>query len=236
MIVVVIVPVLLIVPAMLVLVPPFVGLAPALFASFVQLVPGMIGFRTGRAVVLDCLVQAVVCVLDAVLALVLFVVCTRARHDGEAQQGYCYGQRRQQSGHPLRIACFRVIHANFSPWAQSSRDDDMNLRAAWRYGRFRNWSERNRETRLFMRDRDLLRGCHEGQRVRQDQNRILVYEFSNSTSGIGCVLRESVLSSATEKHARDERLLPGGGQSACDSSFLALTFSFFFQSLRRAYR
>jgi len=113
-VVIVIVPVLLIVPAMLVLVPPFVVLAPALFASFVQRVPGMISFGTGRAMVLDCLVQPVVCLLDAVPALVFFVVCTRARHRVEAQQRCSDGQRCQQPGHSLHIACFSVIHANFS--------------------------------------------------------------------------------------------------------------------------
>jgi hypothetical protein len=61
-----------------------VVIAPAAFASFVQLVPGMIGFGTGRAMVLDRLVQPVVCLLDAVAALIVFVVCTRARHSREA--------------------------------------------------------------------------------------------------------------------------------------------------------
>jgi hypothetical protein len=146
-VVIVIVPVLLIVPAMLVLVPPFVVLAPAVFASFVQLVPGMIGFGTGRAMVLDSLVQPVVCLLDAVPALIVFVVCTRARHSREAQQRYSYDQRCQQPGHSLRIACCRVIHANFSMGAVAP-NERYEFPRGLAIGEFPKWSEEKPECRL----------------------------------------------------------------------------------------
>jgi hypothetical protein len=82
---IVIVPILLIVPAMLILVPPFVVLAPAAFASLVQLMPCLLGFVTGRAMMIDRLVQFVICVLDAMLTFLCFVGM-RARHSGEAEQ------------------------------------------------------------------------------------------------------------------------------------------------------
>lgn len=75
-IVIVIIPVLLIAPAMLVLVPPFVVLVPAPFTSFAQLVPRMIGVATGRAMVLDSLMQSVVCLRDAVPALFISLIGT----------------------------------------------------------------------------------------------------------------------------------------------------------------
>jgi hypothetical protein len=82
---IVIVPILLIVPTMLVLVPPLVVLAPAPFASLVQLVPRLLGFVTGRAMMRDGLVQSVIGVLDA-MATFLFFVGMRAGHSGEAEQ------------------------------------------------------------------------------------------------------------------------------------------------------
>jgi hypothetical protein len=83
-VVIVIVPVLLIAPATLVLVPPFVIVVPASLAGFVQFVPRMLGCGTIRPMMLNCLVQVMVCVLDAMPTLLFFVICMRPRHSGKA--------------------------------------------------------------------------------------------------------------------------------------------------------
>ena len=84
-VVVVIVPVLLIVPAMGIDVPPLVVLVPAPFTGFVQFGAGVVGFGAGRAVMVDRFVKIVIGVLDAMPAFVVFVGAS-ARHGGEAQQ------------------------------------------------------------------------------------------------------------------------------------------------------
>jgi hypothetical protein len=111
-VVAIVVPILLIVPATLVFVPPLMVFAPALFASFVQLVSGMLGFRTGLAMMLDRLVQFVIGLLGAVPAGFFFVVSVRAWHSGVTQQRQSYRQGCQQSCHSHGITSCGLIHAN----------------------------------------------------------------------------------------------------------------------------
>lgn len=88
---IVIVPVLLIAPAMRIFVPPLVVFAPAVFAGFMQFVPGVLGFGAGCAMMLDRLMQVVIGVLDAMFAVVVFIR-TRARYRRETEQPYAYNQ------------------------------------------------------------------------------------------------------------------------------------------------
>jgi len=64
-------PVVFSVPALGVGIPPPVAIAPAVFASFREVVTGAVGLRTAIAVVLDSLVKAVVGAIDASLAIVV---------------------------------------------------------------------------------------------------------------------------------------------------------------------
>jgi hypothetical protein len=68
--VVFITPIVLGVPALRVGIPPPVTVAPAIFASFREVVAGAIGLRTAVAMVLDGLVKAVVGAIDAFLTVV----------------------------------------------------------------------------------------------------------------------------------------------------------------------
>lgn len=63
-----IVPVVLLVPAVLVFVPPPMILAPAAFPSLAQFVPLMVRLTAVAPVAFDRLMQFVLCVLDAPLA------------------------------------------------------------------------------------------------------------------------------------------------------------------------
>ena len=63
-------PIVLSMPALGVGIPPPVAMAPAIFASFREVVTGAIGFGTAIAVVLDSLVKAVVGAINASLAVV----------------------------------------------------------------------------------------------------------------------------------------------------------------------
>ena len=64
-------PVVFSVPALGVGVPPPVTVAPAVFASFCEVVTGAVCFGTAIAVVLDSLVKPVVGAIDASLAIVV---------------------------------------------------------------------------------------------------------------------------------------------------------------------
>jgi hypothetical protein len=59
------------VPALGVGIPPPVTIAPAMFASFGEVVTGAVGLGTAIAVVLDSLVKAVVGAINAFLAVVV---------------------------------------------------------------------------------------------------------------------------------------------------------------------
>jgi hypothetical protein len=102
-----IVPVLLVVPALLIFVPPLVMLVPAAFPGFLQFMTGVIGLRTVRTVMVDGIVQFVIGVDDAVLALLLaFGVCARQRgKNSECRKG---GQRQQQLGDNPYSGLFHV--------------------------------------------------------------------------------------------------------------------------------
>jgi hypothetical protein len=64
-------PIVLGVPALGVGIPPPVPVAPAMFASFREVVAGAIGLGTAIAVVLDSLVEPMVGAIDASLAIVV---------------------------------------------------------------------------------------------------------------------------------------------------------------------
>ena len=70
-------PVVFSVPAMGVGIPPPVTIAPAMFASFREVVTGAVCFGTAIAVVLDSLVKPVVGAIDASLAIVVVSAQTR---------------------------------------------------------------------------------------------------------------------------------------------------------------
>jgi hypothetical protein len=64
-------PIVLGMPALGVGIPPPVAIAPAMFASFCEVVTGAVCFGTAIAVVLDSLVKPVVGAIDASLAIVV---------------------------------------------------------------------------------------------------------------------------------------------------------------------
>jgi hypothetical protein len=59
------------VPALGVSIPPSVAIAPAMFASFGEVVTGAVGFGTAIAVVLDSIVKTVVGAINPSLAVVV---------------------------------------------------------------------------------------------------------------------------------------------------------------------
>jgi hypothetical protein len=69
--VVLISPVVLSMPALGVSVPPTVAVAPAMFASFREVVTGAVGLRTAIAVVLDSVMKAVVRAVNTSLAIIV---------------------------------------------------------------------------------------------------------------------------------------------------------------------
>jgi len=83
-------PVVLGVPALGVGVPPAVAVAPAIFASFGEIVAGAVGLGTAVAVVLDSFVKAVVGAVNAFLAVAVISAqgggCAEC---GKGREGCC---------------------------------------------------------------------------------------------------------------------------------------------------
>jgi hypothetical protein len=77
MVVIVVIPIAIGVPAVSVLVPPAMRAAPAIFASFVQIVTGTVGLAAVPAVMLDGFVELVVRAGDATLTIVIVGPCGR---------------------------------------------------------------------------------------------------------------------------------------------------------------
>jgi hypothetical protein len=110
MVVVVIVPVLLIVPAMLVFIPPFVVLVPAALARLMQFMSRVFGLGTLWAMVFDGFVQSMIGADNAMLALVVVGVRARDhRQNCECRQG---GERQQQLGYESYVS--GIAHAHSS--------------------------------------------------------------------------------------------------------------------------
>jgi hypothetical protein len=70
-VVIVVIPIAIGVPAVSVLVPPAMRAAPAMLASFVQLVTGMVGLAAVPTMMLDGFMQLVVRASDATLTIVI---------------------------------------------------------------------------------------------------------------------------------------------------------------------
>jgi hypothetical protein len=78
-------PIVLSAPTLRIGVPPAVTVAPAIFASFGEIVPGTVGLGTAISVVLDSFVKAVVGAVDASLAVV--VISTQGGGCAECGKG-----------------------------------------------------------------------------------------------------------------------------------------------------
>jgi hypothetical protein len=98
-IMVVIVPITLVVPAMAVFIPPAVGMFPAVRAGFGQFVTPMLGFRTVPTMVFHGFVQLVICVRGTFLAFIL------GANSGSGSEGNdrCQRKTRQSAVHYFRF-------------------------------------------------------------------------------------------------------------------------------------
>jgi hypothetical protein len=114
LVVIVLVPVAFGVPAVLVLVPPLVTLAPAALARFAQFVALAIGFGAVAAMFFDGFVQFVLGMSHAALAsVIVFGVKLwdggeqqRCRQNGPGQQRSCHGRKLVRTIHELRLLDF----------------------------------------------------------------------------------------------------------------------------------
>jgi len=79
--VIVLIPVVFLVPAALVFLPPLMPLTPAMLPRIMQFTTLVICLSAVASVSLDCLVEFVVCVSDSALTFVE-VFCLKARHYG----------------------------------------------------------------------------------------------------------------------------------------------------------
>jgi hypothetical protein len=79
--VIVLIPIVFLVPAALVFLPPLMPLTPAMLPRIMQFTTLVICLSTVASVSLDCLVEFVVCVSDSALTFVE-VFCVKARHYG----------------------------------------------------------------------------------------------------------------------------------------------------------
>jgi len=79
--VIVLIPVVFLVPAALVFLPPLMPLTPTMLPRIMQFTTLVICLSTVASVSLDCLVEFVVCVSDSALTFVK-VFCLKARHYG----------------------------------------------------------------------------------------------------------------------------------------------------------
>jgi hypothetical protein len=77
------------VPAPGVGVPPAVAVAPAIFASFGEIVTGAVGLGTAVAVVFDSFMEPVVGVVDASLAVVISAQRGGCAKCGKGREGCC---------------------------------------------------------------------------------------------------------------------------------------------------
>ena len=78
---IVLIPIVFLVPAVLVFLPPLMPLTPAMLPRIMQFTTLVICLSAVASVSLDCLVEFVVCVSDSALTLVE-VFCLKARHYG----------------------------------------------------------------------------------------------------------------------------------------------------------
>jgi hypothetical protein len=79
--VIVLIPIVFLVPAALVFLPPLMPLTPAMLPRIMQFTTLVICLSAVASVSLDCLVEFVVCVSDSALTFVE-VFCLKARHYG----------------------------------------------------------------------------------------------------------------------------------------------------------
>src|SRR5215472_8282822 len=86
-VVIVIIPIAVHAPAMLVFVPPPLVGVPAALARFVQFMPRVLGLLALIAVMLDCLVQAVVSPRNPLLTI---IVCAHLRRRTAEYEKTCY--------------------------------------------------------------------------------------------------------------------------------------------------
>ncbi len=107
-VVIVVVPVVLRMPAMFVFIPPSVTFAPAVLPLFVKLMTPMFGLFTPVAMMLNGFVQVVLYVGDAPLAIVVSGVQSRysGKHKKTGQR--CYSKRRFPEQRIVQPMCCRT--------------------------------------------------------------------------------------------------------------------------------
>jgi len=110
-IVIVVIPIAIGMPAVAVFVPPAMAFVPAAFPRFAQFMPRVIRLPAGPAVMIDGLVQPMICLGDAALALVI-AISIHARGSGKGQQSK-QGNRRQQDSPENPLLSRLKAHSHF---------------------------------------------------------------------------------------------------------------------------
>jgi hypothetical protein len=113
MVVVMIVPIALCVPAMLVFIPPFVGPAPAILARLMQLVARMLRLWAVPSVVLSSFVKPVIS-LDKPMPAIIVIrrsarCCTKKQDSTQCRRG------QHRLPHPPDTSCQKRLHHSIPP-------------------------------------------------------------------------------------------------------------------------
>jgi hypothetical protein len=113
MVMIVFVPIAICVPAVSVLIPPFVDAVPAIFARLVQLLPGMVCLAAVPPMMLNSLVDPVICFGESMLAGV--IVGRRPRRSAQQQEPSHRYRCQCCSYKPLPASCQKFLHFGIPP-------------------------------------------------------------------------------------------------------------------------